>query len=146
MGQPQRTRKRSTVGVVTVDDQAVFREVAREVIEATDGFESLGEACSGEDALQLADDVDPDLVLVDVRMPGMNGVETASRLAAAHPTATIVLVSSEDRTALPADAERCGASGAPLQGGVRDRRAQTAVGHPWPWRFSVRYPMIIRSG
>ena len=96
--------------MVTVDDQAVFREVAREVIEATDGFESLGEACSGEEALQLADDVDPDLVLVDVRMPGMSGVETASRLAAAHPTSTIVLVSSDDRTALPAGAECCGAA------------------------------------
>ena len=110
MGQPQRTRERSTVGVVTVDDQAVFREVAREVIEATDGFESLGEAGSGEEALRLADEVDPDLVLVDVRMPGMNGVETASRLAAAHPKATIVLVSSEDRSALPTGAESCGAA------------------------------------
>ena len=108
--QQPRDRARTTVGVVTVDDQAVFRRVAREVIEATDGFESLGEACSGEEALRLADEVDPDLVLVDVRMPGMDGVETASRLAAAHPTSTIVLVSSEDRAALPAGVECCGAA------------------------------------
>ena len=110
LSRPPRNSARPTVGVVTVDDQAVFRQVAREVIEATDGFESLGEACSGEEALLLADDVDPDLVLVDVRMQGMNGVETASRLAAAHPTTTIVLVSSEERTALPAGVECCGAA------------------------------------
>ena len=78
--------------------------------EATPGFESQGEATSGEEALALADEVDPDLVLIDVRMPGMSGVETASRLSAAHPTATSVLVSSDDRTALPADVERCGAA------------------------------------
>jgi len=94
---------------MTVDDQAVFRRVAREVIEATPGFESLGEAASGEEALALADEVDPDLVLVDVRMPGMNGVETASRLSAAHPTSTIVLISTEDRADLPTGAESCGA-------------------------------------
>ena len=97
------------MSVVTVDDQAVFRRVAREVIEATPGFESLGEATSGEEALALADEVDPDLVLIDVRMPGMSGVETAARLSAAHPTATIVLVSTEDLVDLPAGMERCGA-------------------------------------
>ena len=110
LSRPPRNSARPTVGVVTVDDQAVFRQVAREVIEATDGFESLGEACSGEEALLLAEDVDPDLVLVDVRMPGMNGVETASRLAAAHPSSTIVLVSSEDRSELPEGTDRCGAA------------------------------------
>ena len=115
------------------------------MIEATDGFESLGEACSGEDALLLADDVDPDLVLVDVRMPGMNGVETASRLAAAHPTATIVLVSSEDRTALPADVERCGAAALLC----KEEFGTAALRQLWaihgPGSRSV-YLMIIRSG
>lgn len=110
MSQLPPDRVRTTVGVVTVDDQAVFRQVAREVIEATEGFEALGEASSGEEALRLADDVDPDLVLVDVRMPGMNGVETAARLAEAHPASTIVLISSEERAALPEGVECCGAA------------------------------------
>ena len=51
------------------------------MIEATDGFEHLGEAGSGEEALALVRELDPDLVLVDVRMPGINGFETARRLA-----------------------------------------------------------------
>ena len=88
-------RARVAVGVMTVDDQAVFREVAREVIEATEGFEHLGEAGSGEEALALAGELDPDLVLVDIRMPGIDGFETARRLSAAHPASTVVLISTD---------------------------------------------------
>jgi two-component system invasion response regulator UvrY len=99
-----------TVGVVTVDDQAVFRRVAREVIEATAGFRALGEASCGEEALRLADQVDPDLVLVDVRMPGIDGLETTRRLVAAHPESVVVLISTEDVAAIPAAAESCGAA------------------------------------
>jgi two-component system invasion response regulator UvrY len=83
---------------MTVDDQAVFRSVAREVVEATPGFVPAGEAASGEEALQLADAVHPNLVLVDVRMPGMNGVETARRLSRAHPELVIVLISLDERS------------------------------------------------
>ena len=71
-----------TVGVLTVDDQQVFREVAVAVIEATPGFEPVGQAASGEEALRLLETLRPDLALIDVRMPGMDGVETARRLAA----------------------------------------------------------------
>jgi len=98
------------VGVLTVDDQAVFRRVAREVIEATEGFEVLGEASSGEEALQLADTVEPDLFLVDVRMPGIDGPETARRLMAAHPKSVVVLVSTEDPAAISSAADSCGAA------------------------------------
>jgi two-component system, NarL family, invasion response regulator UvrY len=104
------SRRRPVVGVVTVDDQALFRQVVREVVEATPGFELLGEAAGGEAALDLADEVEPDLVLVDVRMPGIDGLETARRLRAAHPTSIVVLVSSEDSAAMPADVCSCGAA------------------------------------
>jgi DNA-binding NarL/FixJ family response regulator len=93
---------------MTVDDHADSLRAAQEVIEATQGFELLGAASSGSEAITLADDVDPELVLVDVRMPGMDGFETTRRLRAAHPTAIIVLVSTGDVT----DASRasCGAT------------------------------------
>ena len=94
---------------MTVDDQAVFRQAAREVIEATDGFESLGEAGSGEEALALAGELDPDLVLVDVRMPGIDGFETARRLSAAHPASTVVLISTESLEEHPSRVELFGA-------------------------------------
>jgi two-component system, NarL family, invasion response regulator UvrY len=84
------------VTVLAVDDQSVFLRTARSLIAATPGFEQVGEATSGPEALELAADLRPDLVLLDVRMPGMDGVETARRLASVHPEALIVLISLED--------------------------------------------------
>jgi CheY-like chemotaxis protein len=85
------------VTVLTVDDQPAFLRAARELIAAADGFRLVGEAESGAQALRLAKKVRPDLILLDVRMPGMDGVETARRLEAAAPGATIVFMSLEDR-------------------------------------------------
>ena len=82
--------------VLTVDDQAVFRRAARALVAATPGFEDVGEARSGRQALRLVDELDPDLVLLDVRMPGMDGLETARHLAAAHPRTVVILVSVEE--------------------------------------------------
>ncbi len=98
------------VSVVTVDDQAVFRAVARELIEATAGFESIGEAASGEAALALVDDLAPQLVLVDVRMPGMDGIEASRLIKARHPSTVVVLVSVEGSADLPAELEESGAA------------------------------------
>jgi DNA-binding NarL/FixJ family response regulator len=94
------------VSVVTVDDQAVFRATAREVIEATPGFAAVGEADCGERALAVVDDLDPELVLLDVRMEGMDGIETARRIKSSHPATVVVLISIEDADNLPAGAEQ----------------------------------------
>jgi two-component system invasion response regulator UvrY len=93
------------VRVLTVDDQAVFRGIAREVIDATPGFESVGEASSGEDALTAVARLDPQLVLLDVRMPGLDGIEVARRLRATHPDTVLVLISIEDPIDLPSAAQ-----------------------------------------
>ena len=98
------------VGVLTVDDQAVFRAVAQEVIDATPGFEAAGEAASGLEALEMIRDTGARLALVDVRMPGMNGVETARRLRAADPELVVVLISMEDEGDLPSGVSECGAA------------------------------------
>jgi two-component system, NarL family, invasion response regulator UvrY len=98
------------VGVVTVDDQPFFRGAARQVIEATPGFETVGEACSGEEALAIVDELDPQLVLVDVRMPGMDGVQTAKRISAGHPHVVVVLISIEDPEQVSVAARSCGAA------------------------------------
>ena len=98
------------VGVLVVDDQLVFRQVAHEVIDATDEFEVLGEASSGAHALVAVSELDPDLVLLDVRMPDMDGIETAARLHADHPATVVVLITVEEPPNLPAGMSSCGAA------------------------------------
>jgi DNA-binding NarL/FixJ family response regulator len=98
------------VRVLTVDDQVIFRQVALDVINATPGFEPVGEACNGTEALDAVDRLAPDLVLCDVRMPGLDGFEVASRLAITHPATVVVLITIEDPMDLPADARRTTAS------------------------------------
>jgi two-component system, NarL family, invasion response regulator UvrY len=97
------------VGVLVVDDQLVFRQVAHEVIDATEDFELLGEAASGQHALVAVDDLNPDLVLLDLRMPGMDGIETAARLHEQHPQSVVVLISLEEAPNLPGGFSSCGA-------------------------------------
>jgi two-component system invasion response regulator UvrY len=99
-----------TVTVLAVDDQAVFLRAASELIAATPGFEKVAEATSGEEALELAAELRPDLVLLDVRMPGMDGIETARRLRASDPDAVVVLTSLEQVPDLPSAIDTVGAA------------------------------------
>lgn len=97
------------VRVMVVDDQAVFRRVARAVIAATPGFMPVGGATSGPEAIEGVHDLRPDLVLMDVNMPGMDGFEAARQLTAAHPSSVVVLVSVEHSDALSRPVGSCGA-------------------------------------
>jgi DNA-binding NarL/FixJ family response regulator len=81
---------------LTVDDQAIFLRTVRRLLAATAGFRHVGEATSGASAIELAAELHPDLVLVDVRMAGMDGIETARGLHASMPDAVIVLISVEE--------------------------------------------------
>ncbi len=89
-------RSGSPVRVLTVDDQAVFRRVADDVIAATLGFQAVGEAECGEEAVTAVERLRPDLVLLDVRMPGIGGIEAARRITTKRPDTVVVLISIED--------------------------------------------------
>jgi len=91
------------VRVFAVDDQRPFREAARRVVDATAGFAWAGEAGSGEEAVTLVRERAPDIVIMDVRMPDMDGIEAARLLAAACPEVTVLLVSAEPLASPAAD-------------------------------------------
>jgi DNA-binding NarL/FixJ family response regulator len=99
-----------TVSVLIVDDQAPFRAAARTVIIVSPGFDVAGEAESGEDAVAQAEELQPDLVLMDINLPGINGIEATRQITEARPGTVVILMSTYRAEDLPADAMESGAA------------------------------------
>ena len=99
------------VSVLVVDDHAAFRVAARELLEPADGFSLAGEAATGEEAVILAATLRPSLVLMDVRLPGIDGIDATRQLLAAAPATVVVLCSTYHPADLPPGAGTCGAAG-----------------------------------
>jgi len=99
------------VRVLIVDDQEPFRMAARMVVDATEGFEVAGEAETGEASVELARELSPDLVLMDVNLPGINGLDATRQILSEHRGSTVVLLLStyEEDEYAPRAAE-CGAA------------------------------------
>jgi pilus assembly protein CpaE len=87
--------------VLAVDDQPPFLAVLRAVVGGTGHLEIAGEATSGEEAVAAAHELRPDIVLMDVRMPGIGGLKAAERIKASHPPTLVVLVSTTHPDELP---------------------------------------------
>jgi len=98
-----------TVQVLIVDDQMPFRAVARTVIGMTAGFEVAAEAETGESAVDAVAQQPPDLVLMDINLPGINGIEATRRIRAEYPQVEVILLSTYSEADLPADAHDVGA-------------------------------------
>jgi len=99
------------VRVLIVDDQAPFREAARAVVEATDGFEVVGESETGEASVVASEQLLPDLVLMDVNLPGINGLEaTRQILKNSNGTVVVLLLSTYEEAEYAPRAAECGAS------------------------------------
>ena len=86
----------SSPTVLVIDDHSGFRSCARQLLER-EGYRVVGEACDGESGITCAEQIHPELVLVDVYLPGIDGFEVASRLAKLEEAPEIVLISSRAR-------------------------------------------------
>jgi DNA-binding NarL/FixJ family response regulator len=98
------------VRVWVVDDQASFRRATAAALAATDDFVMAGECETGESAVEMIRDGIANMVLMDIHMPGMGGIEATRQICAADPGLVVVLMSTYDLDDLPAAAARCGAA------------------------------------
>jgi len=98
------------IRVLIVDDQLPFRRAAEAVVESTETFVVVGTVASGEEALTAVESLRPDLVLMDVNLPGISGVEASRRVRATHPDVVVVLLSSYDEAEFLDMTPDCGSS------------------------------------
>ena len=104
-------RPTGVIRVLIVDDHAVVREGIRHVLASREGFEVVGEAATSEEAVTLCARTDPDVIVLDVTMPGMSGLEAAPRLRALAPNARLLVLSMHDHEEYVAQSVRAGAAG-----------------------------------
>jgi two-component system, NarL family, invasion response regulator UvrY len=97
--------------VLVVDDQAPFRAVARTLVGLTPGLRLAAEAESGEEAVEIARTLLPPVVLMDINLPGINGIEATRQIRELNPDTRVILMSTYAAADLPADAMDSGAVG-----------------------------------
>ncbi|MGW6456335.1 response regulator [Streptomyces sp. NPDC055078] len=102
---------RPLVRTVLVDDQPLVRAGLRVLIAESAGIEIVGEAGTGSEAVRLAEDVRPDVVVMDIRMPGMNGIEATALITAGPSAARVLVLTTFDDDEYVYGALRAGASG-----------------------------------
>ncbi len=97
------------VSVMIVDDQSPFRDAARAVLSRVDGFDLVAEVESGEDAVSTSAQLQPDLVLMDINMGALNGIDATRLIVDANPATKVILVSTYALDDLPPGARTSGA-------------------------------------
>ena len=100
----------AVVRVLVVDDQAPFRAAARAVITRVPGFQLVAEATSGEEAVEVVDVLHPAVVLMDINMGALDGLEATKIITDSHPETMVILVSTYTEDDMPPAARTCGAA------------------------------------
>jgi DNA-binding NarL/FixJ family response regulator len=101
----------SPLRILLVDDQALVRLGFRMVLDAEEGLRVVGEAANGIEAVRMAVETRPDVILMDVRMPSLDGIEATRRIVAANPDARIIILTTFDLDEYAFGGLRAGASG-----------------------------------
>lgn len=108
------------IDVVIADDHHLVRQGIRALLDRADDIRVVGEASSGEDALDLVAELSPDVLVMDITMPGMNGVEATRELIQRETRTSVVMLSMHSDVALIRQAVQAGAIGYVLKGSVAD--------------------------
>ncbi|MBD0381085.1 response regulator transcription factor [Paenibacillus sedimenti] len=119
-----------TLRLVIVDDHPLFRHGVCTLFSTIPDLEVVGEAASGDEAVQLAEELNPDVMLMDIRMPGLNGIEATRRIVSANPNIQILILTMFQDDSSVFTAMRAGAKGYVLKDAEKDEllRAIRAVG------------------
>ena len=121
-----------TIRVLLADDQPLIRTGFRMILKETGDVDIVGEAQDGASAVRLARELNPDVILMDVRMPGVDGIEATRQIVARDPAARVLILTTFDLDEYAFAALRAGASGfvlkdVPLR--VQGRAARDGAGH-----------------
>ena len=127
----------ATLRVLVVDDHPLTRASVFDLLESAERLHPVGVAANAEEGLDLAREMEPDVVVMDVSMPGMSGIEATRRLVADRCAARVLLFSGESSPAAIRAAQEAGAAGFIIKGGrtatlLHAIRAVGAGGSVWP--------------
>jgi len=101
----------SSIRILLADDHSLFRRGLRQICEIQGGFEVVGEAADGEEAVQLTDDLKPDVILMDVNIPKLNSIQATSQILHTHPETRILILTKNRKNQFVSDAIKAGAKG-----------------------------------
>jgi DNA-binding NarL/FixJ family response regulator len=109
-------KKKKTISVLLADDHAILLDGLRVLLEAEGDLKVVGSAINGEEAVRLARELRPDIAIVDIKMPVMNGIEATRRIRESSPSTLILILSAHDSALYVDQALRAGARGYVVKG------------------------------
>jgi len=132
-----------SIKVLLAEDHVVVREGIRELIQREEDMEIVGEAGDGEEAVQLAEQLEPDIILMDIAMPKLNGIEATQRIKGSHPSISVLVLTAYDNEEFIFALLEAGAAGYLLKN-VRSRELLNAIRAVYDGE-SVLHPVIANK-